>query len=190
MAQTERPLTLPARTLSDADPAVAAALAKAKAQAGRIPNMYAVMANAPGLLETYLDGYHSFRSASGLSPAEQETILLTISRFNGCEYCVAAHSTIADQNKVPAEVTDAIRDGKPIPDARLAALAAFTESFVETRGLPSAAQVDDFLSAGFTETDILQVVLAAAVKTISNYTNHLFHTPVDSMIANRAWSDD
>ena len=189
MAHAERPLSLPARTLDDPDPAVAAVLAEAKAKSGMIPNMYARMANVPGLLETYLTGYGAFRAGSGFTAAEQETVLLTVSRFNGCTYCVAAHSALADMNKVPAEVTDAIRDGKPIPDERLAALAAFTEVIVERRGLPSAAQVDDFLAAGFTETDILQIVLAVSVKTISNYTNHLFHTPVDPAFAHRAWQE-
>ncbi|MFD0503443.1 carboxymuconolactone decarboxylase family protein [Streptomyces chiangmaiensis] len=189
MAHAERPLSLPARTLNDQDPAVAEVLAKAKAQTGMIPNMYARMANAPGLLETYLNGYNAFRSGSGFTPAEQETVLLTISRVNGCTYCVAAHSTLADMNKVPAEVTDAIRDGKPLPDARLDALSTFTAAMVEGRGLPTADQVDAFLAAGFAETDILQVVLAVSVKTISNYTNHLFHTPVDKMFADRAWQD-
>ncbi|MFJ9448547.1 carboxymuconolactone decarboxylase family protein [Kitasatospora sp. NPDC101235] len=102
---------------------------------------------------------------------------------------LAAALTLADLNKVPTEVTDAVRDGKPVPDERLAALAAFTEAFVQTRALPSAAHVADFLRAGFTETDILQILLAVSVRTISNYTNHLFHTPVDPAFARRAWQD-
>ncbi len=53
---------------------------------GMVPNMYGLMANSPGLLATYLDGYQRFRSASGFAPAEQETVLLTISRFNECDY--------------------------------------------------------------------------------------------------------
>jgi AhpD family alkylhydroperoxidase len=149
--------------------------------------MYARMANVPGLLETYLTGYSAFRTESGLSPAEQETILLAIGRTHGCGYCVAAHSTLADLAKVPAEITDALRAGEPLPDPRLDALATFTVAFVESRGLPTAAQVEAFLGAGYTENDILQVLLAVAVKTISNYTNHLFHTPVDDLFARRAW---
>jgi hypothetical protein len=31
-----------------------------------------------------------------------------------------------------------------------------------------------------------RVVLAVAVKTISNYTNHLFHTPLGARFAHRA----
>jgi alkylhydroperoxidase family enzyme len=90
-------------------------------------------------------------------------------------------------NQVPTEVTDAIRDGKPLPDARLDALSTFTASRAETRVLPTAAE--GFLAEGFTETDILQVLLAVSVKAISNYTNHLFHTPVDTMLTHRAWPE-
>lgn len=185
MAQAERPLTLPARDIDDPDPAVASVLAKAKAGVGMLPNMYRNMANVPGLLETYLTGYSAFRSDSGLSPAEQETVFLTISRLNGCSYCLAAHSTIADMAKVDSTVTEALRTGSELPDERLRALAVFTEAIVETRGLPTSAQLDDFLTAGFAQSHVLQIILAVAVKTISNYTNHLFHTQIDPAFAGR-----
>ncbi|MEQ1699901.1 MAG: carboxymuconolactone decarboxylase family protein [Ilumatobacteraceae bacterium] len=189
MSQSEYQLSLPARTETDGDPAVAALLGKAKAGIGigMIPNMYANMANAPGLLETYLSGYAAFRSESGLSAAEQETVFLTISRVNGCSYCVTAHSTIADMTKIPTEITDALRNGTTLPDPKLDALATFTLAMLETRGLPSHAQVEAFLGAGYTEQHVLFVVLALAVKTISNYSNHLFHTPVDAAFVGRSW---
>ncbi|MGD9620727.1 MAG: carboxymuconolactone decarboxylase family protein [Mycolicibacterium sp.] len=187
MSHSERALTLPARDPDDADPAVAAILTKARAKLGFLPNMYRNMANAPGLLETYLVGYDAFRQNSGLTAAEQEIVLLAISTTNGCQYCVAAHSTIADLSGVPGDVTDALRDGLPIADARLDALASFTRTMVESRGLPTAAALQAFLDAGFTESDVLGIVLAIAVKTISNYSNHLFHTEVDSAFAARVW---
>lgn len=187
MAAAEYRLNLPARTEADADPAIAAVLVKARARSGMIPNMYANMANLPGLLETYMTGYAAFRRDSDFSAAEQETILLAISRANGCAYCVAAHSVVADMAHVPPEITDALRAGRPLPGARLNALAVFTTALVETRGLPTGAQARAFLDAGFTETDILRILLAIAVKTISNYSNHLFHTTLDPMFAHRAW---
>jgi hypothetical protein len=76
------------------------------------------------------------------TPAEQETVLLTISRVNGLHLLRRAHSALADMNQVPTEVTDAIRDGKPLPDARLDALSTFTASLVESRGLPTTAEVE------------------------------------------------
>jgi AhpD family alkylhydroperoxidase len=189
MAHAEYQLTLPARTETDDEAGVAAVLGKAKAQIGMIPNMYGRMANVPGLLETYLTGVWGVPTGLGVEPREQAIVLLAISRANRCADCVAAHSTAADIAKLPTEVTDALRAGDPLPDARLDALATFTTTMVDTRGLPSRADVEAFLAAGFNERDILQVVLAIAVKTLSNYSNHLFHTPVDPVFAHRAWDD-
>lgn len=124
-----------------------------------------------------------------MSPAEQAIVLLAVGRANRCAYCVVAHSTGADIAKVPTEVTDALRAGDPLPDARLDALATFTTTMADKRGLPSRADVEAFLAAGFEERDILQVVLAIAVKTLSNYSNHLLHTPVDAVFADRARDD-
>ncbi len=120
--------------------------------------------------------------------AEQEVVFLTISIGNGCDYCVAAHSMIADKmSKVPPPVLAAIRDGSAIPDEKLAALSKFTAVMRSTRGLPSSADVRAFLSAGYHEPQILEIILAIAVKTLSNYSNHLFHTPVDDMFVGYAW---
>jgi uncharacterized peroxidase-related enzyme len=185
---SEYQLSLPAITLESADGREQAALEKAKAQVGFIPNMYARMVNSPGLLETYLDGYAAFRKESGFTPAEQEVVFLVISRENGCEYCVSAHSMLADvQSGLAPSVTDAIREGTLIGDTKLAALADFTRTLFHTRGLPSQAAVHAFLSAGYSERQVLEIVLALAVKTLSNYANHLFHTPLDAMFSGRAW---
>jgi AhpD family alkylhydroperoxidase len=116
-------------------------------------------------------------------------VFLAISYENGCGYCMGAHSFIADKmSKVPTPVTDAIRTGARVPEARLAALAEFTRVMVAKRGLPSKADVAAFLKAGFTERQILYIVLAIAVKTLSNYSNHLFHTQLDERFASRAWT--
>ncbi|OGB09550.1 MAG: alkylhydroperoxidase [Burkholderiales bacterium RIFCSPHIGHO2_12_FULL_61_11] len=153
-------------------------------QVGFIPNMYANMANAPAVLSTYLHGYGLFRSESGLTPAEQEVVFLAVSQVNGCDYCMAAHSMIADKmSGVPREVLQAIRDHQPIPDAKLAALHATTTELVRSHGLPSAETVKAFLDAGYQERDLLYIVLAIAVKTLSNFTNHAFATQVDERFA-------
>jgi uncharacterized peroxidase-related enzyme len=188
MSSTYRIKLLPVDP-STASPRVKEPLEGAKKRMGMIPNMYTRMANSPGAFETYLYGYDRFRKDSGFSPAEQEVILLTISAENGCEYCVAAHSVIADtSSKVPRDVTDAIRSGKAISDTRLRAVSELTRAIVATRGRPRGEDVAPFLSAGYTEQQVLEIVLAVAVKTISNYVNHLFETPVDEAFRARTWS--
>lgn len=187
---SEHQLQLPAQSIETAGSKGKPLLEGAQAKLGFVPNMYAHMVNSPGLLQTYLTGYEAFRNESGFTPPEQEVVFLTISRENGCEYCVSAHSFIADvMSKVPADVTDAIRNDRPITDGKLAALEAFTQTMVNTRGLPSAASVAAFLASGYTERHILEIVLAISVKTLSNYSNHLFHTPLDAVFEGRRWSD-
>lgn len=180
---------LPLRTAEDPNPAVSTPLKTVRQGMGMVPNMYAAMVNLPALLDTYNHGYSKFRADAGFTPVEQEIVFLAISRFNGCHYCMAAHSFVADMmSKVPAEITDAIRDGRPVPDAKLEALRKFAHVMTESRGKPTPEQAEAFLNAGYTEEHILGIVLAISVKVISNYSNHIFHTELDSGFAGRAWS--
>ncbi|MBD3895845.1 carboxymuconolactone decarboxylase family protein [Halomonas sp. ML-15] len=181
-------MQLAPQTLDNADERARPLLEQANAKLGFVPNMYAGMAKAPGVLDTYLHGYELFREASGFTPPEQEVVFLTISRLNGCGYCMSAHSMLADKmSQVPADVLEAIRDDKPIPDQRLAALSAFTSVMFESRGKPANEDVTAFLAAGFEEQHILQIVLAMAVKTLSNYANHVNHPELDDAFAGHAW---
>lgn len=161
-----------------------ALLAGAKAKLGFVPNMYGYMAKLPPVLAGYLSTYDAFRTQAGFTPAEQETVFLTVSRVNGCTYCTAAHSMLADKKSgVPADSLAALRAGTALPDAKLQALAAFTEAMVVSRGNPGKAAVDAFRAAGYEEKHVLGVVLAIACKTFSNYVNHLAGTPVDAVFA-------
>ncbi len=183
-------LTLPPKTAETAEPRAAEALEGAARSLGFIPNMYANMANAPELLESYLAGYKLFRGEAGFTPAEQEVVFLTISRVNDCSYCMAAHSMIAEKvSKVPASDLDAVRRGAVLPDPKLQALARFTGLMVESRGRPTPADVSAFLAAGYTERHVLGVILAMSVKTISNSVNHVFHTELDPAFAGHSWAE-
>ncbi|MDR5866260.1 carboxymuconolactone decarboxylase family protein [Halomonas koreensis] len=176
------------QTLDDADGKARPLLEQARQALGFVPRMYESMAKAPGVLDTYLHGYQLFREDSGFSPAEQEVVFLTISRLNGCEYCMSAHSMLADQvSEVPDAALRALREDREIPDARLAALSRFTRAMFESRGRPSQGEAQAFLDAGFTERHMLQVVLALAVKTLSNYSNHLNQPELDEAFAGHAW---
>lgn len=156
---------------------------------GGWPNMYGNMINSTGLLETYLHGYNMFRTESGFTAIEQEVIFLTLSYENECNYCMAAHSFIADKmSKVPQDVTDAIRAGVAIGDNQLQALSLFTKQLFISRGRPTTDEVSNFFAAGYDEKKILEIILALAVKTLSNYSNHVFDTELDDMFKGRLWA--
>lgn len=156
----------------------------ARAKLGFVPNMYRGMAINPGLLSTYLHGYAHFREQANFTAPEQEVVFLTISLANGCDYCTAAHSMLAVKvSKLSEAHTQALRDGKPLDDAKLEALRRFTHHMWETRGLPSTAEAEAFKAAGYSDVHILEIILAMAVKTISNYANHVNHSEVDDAFA-------
>jgi uncharacterized peroxidase-related enzyme len=181
-------LTMEKKSRDNAEPRAKASLEAVQKGLGFIPNMYANMANSPGALETYGVGYNFFRKDSGFTPAEQEVVFLTISHENGCEYCMAAHSMVGEKmSGVPAPVLNALRAGLPLPDARLRALSVFTRIMVAGRGKPAGRDLQAFLAAGFSERQVLEIILAIAVKTISNYSNHVFHTDVDPVFAAYRW---
>lgn len=75
--------SLPALSLETATGAQKEILETAQKQVGFIPNMYANMANVPGVLSTYLHGYGLFRKDSGFTPTEQEVVFLAVSQTNG-----------------------------------------------------------------------------------------------------------
>lgn len=178
---------LPIKT-ETAAPAARTILESAKSNMGMVPNMYAGMANLPALLQAYVNGYGLFRANCGLTPVEQDVVFLTISVENGCEYCTAAHSFVADTwSKVPVEVTNAIRDDREIRDRTLQALRQMTRTLVAKRGRASCADVQSFVDAGYSEVTILALILAIGIKTFSTYSNHIMSTPLDSAFAGRTW---
>lgn len=180
-------MTYPVHTVETAPAAAMEILAAAKKGLGFVPNLLAVMAEAPALVKAYTTLSRIFDETS-FSSTERQVVLLTVSYVNDCQYCIAAHSVIAGMQKVPADVVQAIRDGKPIADRKLEALRRFTAAVVSTRGWPSDADTEAFLGAGYGKQQVLEVALGVGMKTLSNYTNHVAGTPLDQAFAPAAWS--
>ena len=153
---------------------------------GFVPNLMATMVEAPAAAKAYATLGKIFEETS-FSPTEQQVVLLTISRANGCEYCVAAHTTIAGMHKVDDAIVRSIRDGKPIDDDKLEALRQLVLKVYEKRGWLSEGDVDEFTAAGYGPQQVLEVVLGVAFKTLSNYTNHVAGTELDEAFRDQAW---
>ncbi|MDX2145445.1 MAG: carboxymuconolactone decarboxylase family protein [Rhodospirillaceae bacterium] len=155
-------------------------LRKVEQTMGMVPNMLRVLASSPAALEGYLTLSNVFGAKSGFGAVETHVILQTINRANTCEYCLAAHAVIAvNKQRVPVEIDQLLRRGAQLPDSRLEALRVFTAAVVNKKGWLDHAQLDAFLFAGFGPADVLNVILAVAMKTISNYANHVAETPLD-----------
>jgi uncharacterized peroxidase-related enzyme len=144
-----------------------------------IPNLFGVFANSPVLLEGYLGLEGAFDKGS-LSAVERQIVLLSASVENSCKYCTAAHSTVLKAFlHVPAEVVSAVRSDQPVSDPKLEALIALTKDIVSQRGHVEAQTIENFLAAGYRKDQILEVLIGVALKTMSNYLDHISPTELD-----------
>jgi uncharacterized peroxidase-related enzyme len=151
-----------------------------------IPNLFGVFANSPVLLEGYLGLEKAFDKGS-LSAVERQIILLSASVENRCGYCIAAHSTVLKAFlHVPAEVVSAVRADQPVSDPKLEALIALTKEIVTERGHVSAQVMDKFLAAGYRKDQVLEILIGVALKTMSNYLDHISPTELDPAFQSEA----
>ena len=161
-------------------------LGEVKNQMEFIPNLYAVMAESPQVIKAYAEMGKIFGQTS-FSQVEKNLIWLAVSHTNSCHYCTAIHSMVAKMYGVSENIIEALRTNMPISDLKLQALREFTVNMVDKRGWATEQEVNDFLSAGYTRAQILELTVGIAQKTISNYVNHVAGTPLDEAVKPFAW---
>ncbi len=173
-------------TEDSAPEASKALLADSKKAFGRVPGLHAVMAESPGLLQAYKTA-HELVVNSSFDKDEITVLWQSINVEHACHYCVPAHTGIAKMMGVSDDISDALRNETPLPNARLEALRTFVLRVTRDRGNVDDAAVQAFLDAGFTKRQILEVILGVPQKVMSNYTNHLANTPVDAVMQKFDW---
>ncbi len=147
---------------------------------GFVPNLYAYFAKN----ETALGDYITLQNRkSTLKAKEREVINLVTSQINGCRYCQSAHTALGKMNGFSDEQILEIRSGEASFDAKLDALAKFTASVVENRGRATIDAREDFFAAGYTEANMIDVVIVVGDKIISNYLHNLTGFEIDFPLA-------
>ena len=153
---------------------------------GFVPNLHGVFAQSAPALEGY-KALFDLVGKTSLSVLERQVVFLTSNYENECRYCMAGHSGLATMEKMPADILEALRNGTTIADAKIEALRSYTAKVVRQRGQLSAEEVQAVVDAGYGPEQLLDINLIVACKVLSNYTNHLAHTPVDEGFKDFAW---
>lgn len=178
---------LPLQTLESAPAASRPWLERSLAANGFLPNLVASLANAPTALETYLT-VAEINGRSGLSLAERETVQITAAAIHGCGFCVAGHTAVAlKKAQLAAPLVDALRDQRPVADARLNAVAEFTRAVIATRGAVPDDALATFRAAGFSDANALEVVLGVSLATLCNFANNLAQNELNPQLAAYRW---
>lgn len=153
-------------------------LTQVKEKLGFVPNLFREMSISPSALLVYLDGQEAL-AAGFLSPRERQAVQLTVSAVNRCHYCQAAHEWLGGKVGISAEEREAIREGYVPADEKLATVVLATRQVLEKKGWLDVPALRALEQRGITRARLYEIIAYIGLKTISNYVNHIAHTPID-----------
>jgi AhpD family alkylhydroperoxidase len=109
---------------------------------------------------------------------------LHVSQLNGCGYCVSAHTVFAKANKISDSEILRIRDGQG-ETPRDAAVLALARRVAKSGGLGAVAEIAQAREAGLSDPQIVEVIAAAALRSLVNAVAQAAGTEIDWPIAPR-----
>ncbi len=170
---------IPTPATIEASPAAAQPLLEAaKKQMGVVPNLFRVVANSPAALEGYL-GLNGALGKGQLDAPTRDRIALAVAEINGCDYCLSAHTYLG---KNVAKLDDAEmaanREGRS-NDAKADVAVRFAAKLVRERGHVNDADVAAVKEAGYSDGQVIEIVLHVALNTLTNYVNVVAETEID-----------
>ena len=147
-------------------------------QLGVVPNLMKLIGNSPAALVGYLS-LNGALSKGTIGVKTSERIALAISEYNGCSYCLSAHTYLGENvAKLDAAEMKANRNGSS-SDTKANAAIRFATIVARTRGKVSDADIQAVKAAGFNNAEIIEIVLHVALNTLTNYVNEVAKTVID-----------
>ena len=143
---------------------------------GFVPNLYATLALNPTALPDYLALQNR---KSTLKAKEREVVNLAVSQVNDCAYCLAAHTALGKMNGFTEDQILELRAGQASFDAKLDALAKFARETTLLRGKPRPDTTDELLATGFTQANLVDIILLIGVKIVTNFLHGVTQVPID-----------
>jgi len=170
-------INIPA-SIETAPAASQALLLAVKKQLGSVPNLFRMVSNSPAALEGYVSLFGALGKGS-LPAATGERIALAVAEINGCGYCLAAHTYLGKHvaKLDDAEMT-ANRDGESY-DAKAGAAVRFAAKVATQRGHIDPGDLKLVRDAGYSDAEVIEIVLHVALNTWTNYINEVAQTDID-----------
>ncbi|MGR3320993.1 MAG: carboxymuconolactone decarboxylase family protein [Pseudooceanicola sp.] len=151
-------------------------------QLGSAPNLFRLAAQSPAALEGYL-GLSGALGKGRLPAATRERVALAIAQFNGCGYCLSAHTYLGSNlAKLSPEEIAANRAGHST-DPKADAAVVFARKVAELRGHVADADLAAVRAAGYDDAQIVEIVQHVALNTWTNYLNEVAKTDIDFPVA-------
>ena len=147
-------------------------------QLGAVPNLFRVAGNSPAALEGYL-GLSGALAKSALPAPTRERIALAVAEVNGCNYCVAAHTYLGKNLAKLDDAEIAANRAGTSHDAKADAAVRFAVLVTRARGHVGEPALQAVRAAGYTDAQIVEIVMHVALNTWTNYLNEVAATDID-----------
>jgi uncharacterized peroxidase-related enzyme len=165
-------------TIDAAPPAAQPLLQAVKKQLGVVPNLFRLVATSPAALEGYL-GLSAALRKGGLSPATGERIALAVAEINGCDYCLSAHTYLGKHVAKLDDAEIAANRAGTSYEPKADAAVRFAAQVAERRGHVQAEDLEAVRAAGYSDAELIEIVLHVALNTWTNYINEVAKTDID-----------
>lgn len=170
---------IPTPATVEAAPAASQPMLEAvRKQLGVVPNLFRLVATSPAALEGYL-GLSAALGKGALPAPTRERIALAVAEINGCDYCLSAHTYLGknlaklDDGEIAANRSGASSDPKADAAVRFAAKVARERGHVGEEALRAVKL------AGYSDAQVIEMVLHVALNIWTNYINEVAKTDID-----------
>ncbi len=165
-------------TIAEAPAKAQPLLEAVKAQLGVVPNMLRLIATSPQTLEAYLSVSGALGKGA-LPAATRERIALAVAEVNGCGYCLSAHSYLGKNLAHLDDAEIAANRGGASNDPRADAAVRFAAKVTRQRGQLNDADLSAVKLAGYSDAQVLEIIMHVAINTFTNYVNEALGTDID-----------
>lgn len=170
--------TLPLIDPSTVSGPAADLLASIQKSLGVTPNMTKAMANSPALLKGYVD-LNGALSHGILRPAVREQIALAVAQDNSCNYCLSAHTYLAEHVARLSEVEIAAARRSEATDTKTTALLSFATAVNNSRGSVTPEQIEAVRVGGASDEEIAETIGHVALNVLTNFFNKAADVDID-----------
>jgi uncharacterized peroxidase-related enzyme len=147
-------------------------------QLGSVPNLFRMVGNSPSALEGFL-GLNGALARGQIDGRTRERIALAVAEVNGCDYCLSAHTYLGKNlAKLDEAEMAANREGGS-GDARAAAAVRFAGVVTRQRGHIRPSDLEEVKAAGYSDAQVIEIVLHVALNVLTNYVNEVAGTDID-----------
>ena len=108
---------------------------------------------------------------------------MAVSQLNGCKYCQSAHTATGKMNGFTDDQIIELRKGEASWDSKTNVLAQTAQRIAGSNGQIGADSLSAFHAAGYTKENLVDLIVAIGVITVTNLLHNVTEVPIDFPIA-------